>query len=223
MFFWCASTWYYPQKLLSRTFKLQICRHIDFLDFFLDPRLHSITISLTGKAWWRAILIKTLFDRLFKGAFHLSEPFPFNQNSPARPAKSLTVCTKEMVFQQKLSKKDNFKLTGRAMVWPRPVLTNGKRPKIQCFWRKQIDLVVLLYRVKWSWFTAQAYSHRVCTLELFVVFNIKFKKYNFNIKNNKIFRREVTEEYTEKNLDMTKHKSEWYLNLKRVIFRNCYT
>ena len=51
VFFRCASTCYFPQKLLSRTFKLQICRHIDFLDFFLDPRLHSITISLTGKAW----------------------------------------------------------------------------------------------------------------------------------------------------------------------------
>ena len=111
-----------------------------------------------------------------------------------------------MVFQQKLSKKDNFKLTGRAMVRPRPVLTNGKRPKIQWIWRKKIDLVVLLYRVKWSWLTAQAYSHRVCTLELFAVFNIKLKKYNFNIKNKKIYRREVTGEYTEKNLDMTKPK-----------------
>ena len=113
---------------------------------------------------------------------------------------------KQYALKRWFFSKNSRKLTGRAMVRPRPVLTNRKRPKIQCFWRKQINLVVLLYRVKWSWFTAQAYSHRVCTLELFVVFNIKLKKYNFNIKNKKIYRRQVTEEYTEKNLDMTKPK-----------------
>ena len=49
-----------------------------------------------------------------------NDNFPFNQNSPARSVKSWRVCTKEMVFQQKLLKKAYFifKLTGRAMVRP---------------------------------------------------------------------------------------------------------
>ena len=34
-----------------------------FLGFYLETRLHSITILLTGKAWWRAVLIKTLIER----------------------------------------------------------------------------------------------------------------------------------------------------------------
>ena len=49
-----------------------------------------------------------------------NDNFPFNQNSPARSVKSWIVCTKEMIFQQKLLKKAYFifKLTGRAMVRP---------------------------------------------------------------------------------------------------------
>ena len=49
-----------------------------------------------------------------------NDNFRFNQNSPARSVKSWIVCTKEMIFQQKLLKKAYFifKLTGRAMVRP---------------------------------------------------------------------------------------------------------
>ena len=50
-----------------------------------------------------------------------NENFTFNQNYPARSVKSLIVCTKEMVFQQKLLEKSTFfivKMTGPAMVQP---------------------------------------------------------------------------------------------------------
>ena len=50
-----------------------------------------------------------------------NENFTFNQNYPARSVKSLIVCTKEMVFQQKLLEKSTFfivKMTGPAMVRP---------------------------------------------------------------------------------------------------------
>ena len=62
------------------------------------------------------------------GAFHLSEltsqtipiamRISFLINSPTRSVKFQNVCTKEMVFQQKLLEKAYFifKLTGRAMV-----------------------------------------------------------------------------------------------------------
>ena len=51
---------------------------------------------------------------------HRNDNFPFNQNSLARSVKSWIVCTKEMVFLQKLLEKAyfTFKLTGRAMVRP---------------------------------------------------------------------------------------------------------
>ena len=50
-----------------------------------------------------------------------SDNFPFNQNSTARSVKFWIVCTKEMVFRQKLLLGKShfiFKLTGRAMVRP---------------------------------------------------------------------------------------------------------
>ena len=50
-----------------------------------------------------------------------NENFTFNQNYPAKSVKSLIVCTKEMVFQQKLLEKSTFfivKMTGPAMVRP---------------------------------------------------------------------------------------------------------
>ena len=59
------------------------------------------------------------------GAFHLSEltipvamRISFLINSPTRSVKLQNVCTKEMVFQQKLLEKAYFifKLTGRAIV-----------------------------------------------------------------------------------------------------------
>ena len=198
--------------LFSRTFKLQIdLPPYWFLGLFSWPQASLDNNFADGKGVVKSHTYQDALWAWARATFVRAHSICQNLSlliKPLRPDQS-NLCTKEMVFQQKLSKKDNFKLTGRAMVRPRPVLTNGKRPNIQCFWRKQIDLVVLLYRVKWSSFTAQAYSHRVCTLELFVVFNIKLKKYNFNIKNKEIFRREVTEEYTEKNLDMTKH--EWVI------------
>ena len=71
------------------------------------------------------------------GAFHLleltSQTIPvamrtsFLINSPTRSVKLQNVCTKEMVFQQKLLEKADFMLLTD---WSgRPILTNGKHPK----------------------------------------------------------------------------------------------
>ena len=67
----------------------------------------------------------------YEGTFNLSEltswtipvtiydNFPFNQNSLVISVKSWKVCSRDMVFQQKLLENADFifKVTDRAMVW----------------------------------------------------------------------------------------------------------
>ena len=80
-----------------------------------------------------------------------NENFTFNQNYPARSVKSWMVCTKKMVFQQKLLEKPISFSNWLVLQWSgRPVLTNGLSAlsfvlKVRVFGTRKLLVTSFLY------------------------------------------------------------------------------
>ena len=80
-----------------------------------------------------------------------NENFTFNRNYPARSVKSWMVCTKKMVFQQKLLEKPISFSNWLVLQWSgRPVLTNGLSAlsfvlKVRVFGTRKLLVTSFLY------------------------------------------------------------------------------